>query len=351
MGRMMAWQLLQQGYRVSLFDKDSKHAGSAASFTAAGMLAPYSELESADPLIFEMGQAGLQLWPGIIDSLQAQQSFFQRGTLVVAHRQDRAELQQFNHLLQSKLPADNPVRYFNHEDLSECEPTLAAQFNQATFLADESWLHNGEILTRLAEKILEQGASWYSDTPIMALSAGEIRTADTCHHFDWVIDCRGLGAKQDIQQLRGVRGELIWVHAPDVTINTMVRLMHPRYRLYLVPQRNSHYILGATQIESDDNSPISVRSTLELLSALYSLDGGFSEARIIETKTNCRPALMNNQPLIAINDGLIRLNGLFRHGFMLAPVMAAAVLDYLAGRPAKAEFMSIYHPSITGVAN
>ena len=109
----------------------------------------------------------------------------------------------------------------------------------------------------------------------------------------------------------------------------MVRLMHPRYRLYLVPREDHHYLLGATQIESEDSSEISVRSALELLSALYAIHPGFGEARILETRTNCRPALLDNLPAIAQEPGLMRINGLFRHGYLLAPALAEQAAQQL----------------------
>ncbi len=43
MGRVLAWQLLQAGYTVSIFDKDDIDFGSAAAYTSAGMLTPYCE--------------------------------------------------------------------------------------------------------------------------------------------------------------------------------------------------------------------------------------------------------------------------------------------------------------------
>ncbi len=131
-----------------------------------------------------------------------------------------------------------------------------------------------------------------------------------------------MGAKQQLSGLRAVRGEVIRVRAPEVQLNHMVRLMHPRYRLYLVPKPDQEYVLGATQIESEDYSPISVRSALELLSALYAIHPGFGEARILESLSNCRPALPDNQPVIRTQDGLTEINGLFRHGFLLAPALA-----------------------------
>ena len=68
---------------------------------------------------------------------------------------------------------------------------------------------------------------------------------------------------------------MIRLHAPEVSLRRPVRLMHPRYPLYIAPKPDHVFVIGATEIESEDTSPASVRSTLELLSAAYSLHSGF----------------------------------------------------------------------------
>jgi len=124
--------------------------------------------------------------------------------------------------------------------------------------------------------------------------------------------------------------------------------MHPRYKLYVVPRGNSHkeidpksfgecgfsqeegyrrYIIGATEIESEDLSSISVRSSLELLSALYALHPNFGEARVVNSRTNCRPAFKDNLPRIENTRGLTRINGLYRHGYLLAPAIVERALN------------------------
>ena len=182
-------------------------------------------------------------------------------------------------------------------------------------------------MARLAKNILKNNVTWHETTHVDVIQPGLVKTKKQTFHFDSVIDCRGLGAKGSIKNLRGVRGELIHIYAPDVRLKHMVRLMHPRYKLYLVPQENHYYILGATQIESEDTSPMSVRSAMELLSALYVIHSGFSEARIVDMRTNCRPACLDNLPYIkCIDNRLIQVNGLFRHGYLLAPVLAQNVM-------------------------
>ncbi len=62
-------------------------------------------------------------------------------------------------------------------------------------------------------------------------------------------------------------------------------------------------------------SDISVRSTLELLSALFTVHPNFGEARVVNTETNCRPAFRDNLPRVENQKGLTRINGLYRHGY------------------------------------
>ena len=92
MGRVLALALQREGWAVTLFDRDPVNSGRAAAYTAAGMLAPYSELESAESDIYHLGQRSLELWPGIVADLGAPELLHTRGSLVVAHAQDAADL-------------------------------------------------------------------------------------------------------------------------------------------------------------------------------------------------------------------------------------------------------------------
>ena len=156
------------------------------------------------------------------------------------------------------------------------------------------------------------------------------------------IDCRGLGAKRALPSLRGIRGEVARVKAPGIGLARPVRLLHPRYPIYLAPKQDDVYVIGATEIEGEDMSPVSVRSALELLSAAFAVHPGFGEARILELNTQCRPTLPDHRPAI-VWDGArtLRVNGLYRHGYMIAPEVskAAAALAsaLLEGRPSEAD--------------
>jgi hypothetical protein len=74
---------------------------------------------------------------------------------------------------------------------------------------------------------------------------------------------------------------------------------------------------GATSIESDDHSSVSVRGALELLTSAYSVLRALDEARILEFNTQVRSALPGNTPAIHFDRqrNVVRINGLYRHGF------------------------------------
>ncbi|MGS2724217.1 glycine oxidase ThiO [Porticoccus sp. GXU_MW_L64] len=346
-GRLLAWQLLEQGHKVTLFDRLPIDSTDNCSHTAAGMLTPYSEGETAEPLIVELGRASLQRWPRLVEQLGADVHFNKRGTLVVAHPQDRGDYQRFNNAVNDRMDmGGDQYQQLNQTQLAELEPELATRFGHAAYLPDECWLCSHCVMKTLADKLQQLGVGWYASTEVAAVSSGEIavqgRSGRRICRFDLVIDSRGLGAK-DVLSVRGVRGELLWVDAPEVNITRLVRLMHPRYRIYIVPRKGSLYLIGATQIESEDHSEISVRSTLELLSAAYSVHPGFAEGRVIKGDVHCRPALPDNQPRIEVSDGLIRVNGLFRHGYLMSPAIADEVLAIVSDHQHDSVFEGLVH--------
>uniref|UniRef100_UPI0017ABA2A5 FAD-dependent oxidoreductase n=1 Tax=Methylibium sp. TaxID=2067992 RepID=UPI0017ABA2A5 len=121
------------------------------------------------------------------------------------------------------------------------------------------------------------------------------------------------------------------------------RLLHPRYPLYVAPKPEGVFVIGATEIESDDCSPASVRSALELLSAAYTVHPGFGEARILEIASQVRPTLPDNLPALrCLGPRRVQINGLYRHGFMIAPALLDAVLEIMdTGRPALADHFEL----------
>ena len=223
------------------------------------------------------------------------------------------------------------------------EPELGGSFKQGLYLPQEGQIDNRHLLTALQKQLDQEGVHWFSETLVNKITSTEHSSHITCekkgHHLqsqqvDLVIDCRGTGASikhagnhcAPLADLRSVRGELFRLFAPDVNLSRPIRLMHPRYQLYIAPKGKGTYVVGATEIESDDNTNMTVRSAMELLSAAYSVHSGFAEANIVQHLSQTRPAFSDNQPKITVKGSLIQVNGLFRHGFLIAPVLIEQVL-------------------------
>ncbi len=319
-GRVLALNLLEKGHTLTLFDEDSAYGDASAGFTAAGMLALFAELETAESSIFARGKRSINLWPSLLDQVGISDAYQLEGSIITAHPQDVSELDHFIQTLKSKVDEASSIQTLNRDEIMALEPDLE-QHNRAFYIPHEGQVDAQRFMQASSDYLLNHpDVIWHQETKVE-------KVEELLKEFDWVYDSRGLGAQEDIQDLRGVRGEVFWLEAPEVKITRPTRMLHPRYKIYIVPRPNDRYIIGATEIESEDKSPMSVRSSLELLSAVYSMHSGFAEARIIKTATNCRPTLKDNLPQIVHEDKLTRINGLYRHGYLLAPAVVEDALN------------------------
>jgi glycine oxidase len=304
-GLWQALTLARRGNRVRLVERSAEPFAQAASALAGAMLAPYCESEAAEPVVRELGLKSLALWRESYPGVTA------HGTLVVAGTRDRAELVRFARMTDGfeKLEA---------AELHALEPGLEGRFTAGLYYPAEAHVAPAEAMGFLLDAVRAAGAE-------VAFA-----TTWTGSGEETVIDCRGLAALGELTGLRGVRGERVVVRIRDVELNRPVRLLHPRHPLYVVPWGAGRYMVGATVIESDDAGPVTVRSALELLGSAYALHPAFGEAEIVDLGAGVRPAFADNVPKIIVRGRTIHVNGLYRHGFLLAPVLAELVADYLA---------------------
>jgi len=334
-GRLTAWRLARAGWQVSLFDAAARDDTRSASAVAAAMLSPLAELAVCDMAVFDMAQRAMTLWPGWLAELRADsdRSVFHRrdGALVVAHAADGGSLAHFEQVLRVKLPAAHQanLQAVDGAGVARLEPSLAGRFERGLYLEGEGQIANDELLLALATALDRRGVRWHEGDRVQSLRDGELRSAQGICRADVLIDTRGVGARADWRGLRGVRGEVLTLACPGVTLQRPVRLMHPRYQLYVVPRPNQRFVVGATELESEDTGPITLRSVLELGSALYSLHPGFGEARVLHTAAALRPALEDHRPALRHHAGVWQLNGLYRHGYLCAPALVDSLVHTL----------------------
>jgi len=302
-----AWQALlfaNAGRSVTLHERSDAAMTQSTSHWAGGMLAPYCEAEATEPAIVRLGLRSLKLWRDYFPDTAF------NGSLVVAHARDRADFERFARLTSGYQRLDA-------QGVSEIEPSLEGRFRDGLFYAEEGHVEPRKILPEIHARIRAAGGNIEFDSRIQPEDIDGI-----------VIDCRGLAARNEQSELRGVKGELILIETDEVELKRPVRLIHPRFPLYVIPRESHRFMLGATSIESE-SSGVSVRSALELLGAAYAVHPAFGEARILEFGSGLRPAYPDNLPRIAIDNGRIAVNGLYRHGFLLAPALAELTLGYI----------------------
>ncbi|ANN61028.1 glycine oxidase ThiO [Mesorhizobium loti] len=300
-GLTAAFELATRGAAVTV--AETGHAlGGNASWFAGGMLAPWCERESAEQPVLDLGCNAGDWWeaatPGQVT---------RAGTLVVAAPRDVGELDRF-------ASRTSGHRRVDEDEIVLLEPDLAGRFRRGLFFSDEAHLDPRQAMAALHGRLAAMGVEFRFGVDARHISG-----------FDRRIDCTGMAAEDD--RLRGVRGEMLILRTPDVSLSRPVRLLHPRFPLYAVPRTGHRFMVGATMIESRSTGPVTARSMMELLGAAYALHPAFGEAGVIETGAGVRPAFPDNLPRVATHGSTVAINGLYRHGFLLAPAMARQAAD------------------------
>ncbi|MER8448079.1 glycine oxidase ThiO [Mesorhizobium sp. M1066] len=310
-GLTAAFEFAARGAAVTVAETRPALGGNASWF-AGGMLAPWCERESAEQPVLDLGRGAADWWDAATPGLVAR-----RGTLVVASPRDAGELDRF-------ASRTSGHRRVDEDEIALLESDLAGRFRRGLYFPDEAHLDPSQVMTALHDRLAAMGVEFHFGTNARQVSG-----------FDRQIDCTGMTAFDD--RLRGVRGEMLILRTPDVSLSRPVRLLHPRFPLYVVPRTDQRFMVGATMIESQSAGPVTARSMMELLGAAYALHPAFGEAEIVETGVGIRPAFADNLPRVETKGEIIAINGLYRHGFLLAPAMARQAADLVFNQDATKE--------------
>lgn len=317
-GLLAACLSAEDGCQVKIYEKQDFPPVNPSTI-AGGMMAPYSEIETLPLNFVQTGVKGIELWKKI---LRTEDGFTlnENGSLFVSHPSDEVYLNRFAAHLKS---ANGKWRWVNDKEIEELEPNLARRFHKGLYIPEEAHIVPLRALEMLFERFIFYGGE---------LKKQEVEPEDLSQEYDWVIDCRGYAPQAD-QNLRGIKGEIILLQNEEFSLQRPVRLMHPRYPLYIVPRPNHIFAVGATAIENaeEDDGLVTLRSAMELMSACYSLHPSFGEAKVLDMSSGIRAAYQDNLPRIVIDEEkrYIRGNGLFRHGYLLSPIMARCIVHYI----------------------
>ncbi len=319
-GLTVATELVERGYKVQVIDRSQGFGRDACSWYAGGMLAPWCEGDTAEEPVVRLGQEAIGWWRKRVPDV------IEQGSLVVAPSRDTGELARFARRTQAHQTID-AVR------LAELEPDLEGRFRQALFFDREAHLDPRKAIAALTARLTRSGVTI---TYGKAVEGHKISGAVA-------VDTRGFAARDVLKDLRGVKGEMLVLKAKGVEFSRPVRLLHPRLPVYIVPRGGGEFMVGATQIEAEDRGRITARGMVDLLNAAYAVHPAFAEAEIIETGADVRPAFPDNLPRLRWHGRTLHVNGLFRHGFLMAPACARMAAEAINSPGYKPELMDEDH--------
>jgi glycine oxidase len=308
MGLVMAVTARRAGLSVAVYER-APDLAAGAGWRSGGMLAPECEADGSAPSVVALGRRSMALWPHLADDISLD------GTLVLSSPRDPGALARFSRVTGNHRSVDDA-------GIATLEPALADRYSAGLFFAGEGHVDPRRTLIGLAGRLAAEGV------PIVHGWTG----APEDLRAGVIVDARGLGARDRLPELRGVKGEMALIRSREIALRRPVRLLHHRHPLYVVPRSNGVHMIGATTIEADEAPVVTLRSAGELLTQAYALHPAFAEAEVLEFNAGLRPAFPDNNPRIERTGRIISVNGLYRHGWMIAPALAEDVVAMIGDR-------------------
>jgi glycine oxidase len=232
MGRVLSMRLYQSVYTdITLIDRDNMDGKLSPAYIAGGMIAPYSESVMGGKTIYDLGKNSLSLWKKYLDNLQTPKLYNDNGTLLLASPNFSNEIKHYINKINFNTNENNYYQVLTQSDICDLEPEL--KYTEAYYLPSEGVVNARDTMSSIA-KFLTNHIKLEVNTEINCTEASnEIMINGMKQKFDLVIDCRGFGSREILPGLRGIRGEIIRVFAPEVNILRPVRLFHPRHSIYI----------------------------------------------------------------------------------------------------------------------
>ena len=366
-GLAVAWRAQQRGLRTVVLERDQLAHG--ATRVAAGMLAPISEARVGERGLLALSRASLDRYPAFVNELAEASGrdfgYSACGTLLVAR--DRDEAEALERELVEREAMGLPVERLLPSEARRREPALAPTLRLALDVPTDHAIDPRALSAALAtavehasgvlregaevERIVmsddtervagvelrapgERGSGGTGASIAGARAAGERIGADqvVIAAGAWADQLDGLPTHARVP-VRPVKGQIMRLRDPaGPGLLTRTIRMQPGY---LVPRGDGRYVLGATMEEQGFDTAPTAGGIFELLRDAIELVPGVSELQIEEVAAGLRPGTPDNAPVLGPGaiPGLQWAAGCFRHGILLAPIVADALAAALAGEP------------------
>jgi glycine oxidase len=340
-GLGIAWRAATAGLSVAVVDEAP---GQGASWAAAGMLAPVTEVHYGERPLLALNLAAADRWPGFAAEVEEAAGrpvgYRPTGTLAVARdTDDNAALED---LYRFQRDCGLEVERLRSRECRQLEPGLHPRIRGGVLAAGDHQVDNRALVLALlaaceragvrmvAGRVAELAGDGDRVTGV-ALAGGErldtatVVLAAGC----WSGGLGGLAAEA-LPPVRPVKGQLLYLRGPadQPLCQRNVRGLE----VYVVPRGDGRVVVGATVEEQGFDTRVTAAAVHDLLRAALELLPDAAELELAETVVGLRPGSPDNAPMIgpAGPEGLVVATGHYRNGILLAPVTADAVAELLA---------------------
>lgn len=361
-GLAIGWRCAQRGIAVTVVDPAP---GAGASGTAAGMLAPVSELQFGETPLLRLNLASAARYPGFVDEVSAasgcQVGYARCGTVVAGW--DAADLAGLRAVREYAMSLGQHLELLTGGELRAAVPALAAGLPGGVFAPDDHQVDN-----RLLHRALLVAAARVGVKMVPARVAGMSITRDRVTGVvlddgrrvpaGAVVVAAGawsgrLGLPAAAQPpVRPVKGQTLRLRLPEQPVLPhIVRGSVRGSPVYVVPRADGGLVVGASSEDAGFDLRPRAGAVYELMRDAQSLLPVLSEAEFVEVSTSARPGTPDNAPLIGRTgiDGLLLATGHYRNGILLTPVTADGVTALLVDGALPTE-LAPFHPGRFGRA-
>ena len=359
-GLGVAWQLAERGRRVRVFE--AGRVGRGASWAAAGMLAPSAEIGFEELDLYALGTESLRRWRPFAAALEAASGtavgYRDEGTLVVADDRDSARALRRHHAFQREHGA--PVEWLSGDDARDLEPLLSPRVPAAVLAPQDHQVDNRAVVQALVQAARSAGAEVTEHAAVTHVrpdpaAPGVVLADGTAVDARAVVVAAGawsagVGGLDPVAPVRGVKGQALALRLdPERGLDLGRVVRGPD--AYLVPKADGRLVVGATSEDGVADTRTTAGGVYRLLEGAVAVVPAVEEMEFVEVWAGHRPASQDHAPLLgpSPHPGVFYATGQYRHGVLLAPVVAqevaAAVGRFLDGHSETAPVLAPFSPA------
>jgi glycine oxidase len=344
-GLTSAWRMAQRGLRVAVVDPAP---GGGASWVAAGMLAPVTEVHFTEERLLALTMASARRWPSFAAELEAAAAvdigYRPCGTLVVdADDDDRAwsdELYRF------QVSLGLEVERLSARQVRQLEPNIAPAVRSGLLAKGDHQVATRTFVTALLAAATAADVQWHRTSVTAIDTAGGSVQGVHCDGEElqapvvvlaagcWTGTIAGVPAGV-VPDIRPVKGQILRLAGDRERplLERSVRGLVQGSSVYLVPRADGTVVVGATVEERGFDTTVTAGAVYELLRDARRVVPGITELELVETRAGLRPGSPDNAPVVGatVVDGLVLATGHYRNGILLSPLTGDAVAAVATG--------------------